>query len=239
MSVSIGDLSEQLADIVHTRSHHVVRVEGRARHASSGVVWSRDGLILTSNYTVEFEEDLQIGLADGSRVSAHLVGRDPGTDLALLRVEGVELSPPQWTLSDRARLGHIILTLARPGRTSRVAMGVISTLSGRWEVLPGIEIDRFIQTDCVTRAGFSGALVIDVSGMPIGLFSAGLLERDHVVLPVSTLQRAVSRILQGDGAPLQVAAAAAAAVVEVDDSSASVELSQLSRALDEEGGGAY
>ena len=204
------------------RAHHVVRVEGRARHASSGIVWSRDGLILASNYTIEFEDDILVGTADGSRHPAQLVGRDPGTDIALLRVEGADLMPPPWTLSDSARLGHLILTLARPGRTPRVALGVISTLSGRWEVMPGVEIDRFIQTDCVTRAGFSGSLVLDVNGMPVGMFSAGLLERDHVVLPVSTLQRSVSRILHGD--PPQLSSTASA------DSAASIDLAQSSRA---------
>lgn len=199
MSTSLGDFSEQLADLIHDNSPCVVRVEGRSRHASSGVIWSSDGYILTSNYTVEFDDEVIVGLPDGARHAAVLVGRDPGTDLALLKLdleEGVTLDAPTWVPQEDVRLGHLIMTLARPGRTLRSAMGIISTLSGRWAVLPGVEIERFIQSDCVTRAGFSGSLVIDVKGQAIGILSAGLLDRDHVILPSSTLEQAVSRILR-------------------------------------------
>jgi S1-C subfamily serine protease len=199
MSTSLGDFSEQLADLIHEHSSCVVRVEGRTRHASSGIIWSSDGYILTSNYTVEFEDEVIVGLPDGERHPAVLVGRDPGTDLALLKLEleeGVTLDAPTWMDQEEVRLGQIILTLARPGRTLRSAMGIISTLSGRWAVLPGVEIERFIQSDCVTRAGFSGSLVINVNGGAVGVLSAGLLDRDHVILPSSTLEQAVSRILR-------------------------------------------
>ncbi len=201
MSISLGDFSDQLANLIDDHAHLVVRVEGRSRHASTGVVWSSDGYILTSNYTVEFDDEVIVGLPNGDRVLSTLVGRDPGTDLALLKLEldgeeAVELGTPEWMPQEDVRLGNMILTLARPGRTLRSAMGIISTMSGRWAVLPGVEIERFIQSDCVTRAGFSGSLVIDVKGQAVGMLSAGLLDRDHVILPVSTLEQAVDRILR-------------------------------------------
>ena len=200
MGASLADFSEELCTLVQTCSNFVVRIEGRARHASTGVIWSSDGYVLTSNYTVEYNDAVVVGLPDGSRRSAELIGRDAGTDLALLKLEleheDERFAVPDWAAQEEIKLGHIVLTLARPGRTLRSAMGIISTLSGRWAVLPGVEIERFIQSDCVTRAGFSGSLVSHVDGKAFGILSAGLLERDHVILPSSTLHQAVARILQ-------------------------------------------
>lgn len=200
MTQSVQDFSEQLADTVQTRSQHVIRIEGRPRHASSGIVWSREGYIVTANYAVEFESPIIVGLPDGERVSAELVGRDHGTDIALLKItDEVELSAPAWTSLEGLRLGHMLTVIARPGRTARCAMGVVSTLSGRWQTPYGGFLDRYIQTDCLTRPGFSGGLVIDVHGMTIGMITAGLLHRDHIVVPVSTVRDAVERILAGGG----------------------------------------
>ncbi len=211
MGYSLSDFSDELCQLVQTSSDYVVRVEGRPRHASSGVIWSSDGYILTSNYTVEFEDGLMIGMPDGTRREATLVGRDPGTDLALLKIEssqeGEVFSVPDWAPQEEIRLGQIMITLARPGRTLRSAMGIISTLSGRWAVIPGVEIERFIQSDCVTRAGFSGSLVVSSNGQAMGILSAGLLERDHVILPSSTLHQAVARILQKEPPMLELSEA--------------------------------
>ena len=206
MSVSLGDFSSQLARLTQDRSRFVVRVEGRARHASTGVLWSSDGYVLTSNYTVEFEDQIAVGLPDGTTHTATLVGRDPGTDLALLKFdqEIAELHVPEWLPQEEIALGQVILTLARPGRTLRAAMGIVSTMSGRWAVLPGVEIERFIQSDCVTRAGFSGSLIVDAEGRALGILSAGLLDRDHVILPSSTLEQAVGRILHREPPMLDI-----------------------------------
>lgn len=195
MSYAAANLSEVIADMVQARSQHVVRVEGRPRHASSGIVWSREGLIVTANYAVEFEDQIAVGLPGGERVPAELIGRDPGTDVALLRVHGVPLNPAPWGSVDGVRLGHMVLMLARPGRTPRTAMGVVSTLSGQWQTPYGGLLDRYIQTDCLTRPGYSGGLLVDVQGRTIGMITAGLLHRDHIIVTSNTLRQAVSRIL--------------------------------------------
>lgn len=199
----LAAISEQLADLAQTSGQHIVRVEGRNHLASSGIVWSREGLIVTSNYALHFDEEIFIGLPNGDRVPATLIGRDPGTDVALLEVavnddEDEALTPPAWTTTQGTRLGHMILVLARPGRTLRCSSGIISTLSGQWRTPYGGILNRYVQTDAITRAGFSGGLVVDVAGRTVGMITSGLLDRDHIIVPTTTLGAAIVRILEGE-----------------------------------------
>jgi len=204
MQPSLAAISEQVADLAQTSGQHVVRVEGRSHLASSGILWSREGLIVTSNYALHFDEGIFVGLASGERVPATLVGRDPGTDVALLEiaVDDLDINPPGWTTTQGTRLGHMLLVLARPGRTLRCSSGVVSTLSGQWQTPFGGVLNRYIQTDAITRAGFSGGLVVDVAGRTLGMITSGLLDRDHIIVPTTTLGAAIVRILEGEEADL-------------------------------------
>ena len=202
MQPSLAAISEQIADLAQTAGQHVVRVEGRSHLASSGILWSREGLIITSNYALHFDDDIFVGLANGARVPATLVGRDPGTDVALLEIstEDLDINPPGWTTTQGTRLGHMLLVLARPGRTLRCSSGVVTTLSGQWQTPFGGVLNRYIQTDALTRAGFSGGLVVDVAGRTLGMITSGLLDRDHIIVPTTTLGAAIVRILEGEEA---------------------------------------
>ena len=84
---NLMSFSDALADAVASASNSVARIEARPRQPASGIVWRADGLILTADHVLERDEDLQVGLPDGRSVSAAIVGRDPSTDLALLRAE--------------------------------------------------------------------------------------------------------------------------------------------------------
>lgn len=96
----------------------------------------------------------------------------------------------------------MLLVLARPGRTLRCSSGVVSTLSGQWQTPFGGVLNRYIQTDAITRAGFSGGLVVDVAGRTLGMITSGLLDRDHIIVPTTTLGAAIVRILEGEEADL-------------------------------------
>ena len=87
-------LSEAFAAIVEKSSASVVRVEARRRSPSSGIVWSSDGLVVTAQHAVERDEEIEIGFFDGRTAEAKLVGRDPGSDVALLRVSATDLVVP-------------------------------------------------------------------------------------------------------------------------------------------------
>src|SRR5690349_18528553 len=108
------ELSESFANLVDSAARSVVRVDARHRFPASGAVWSTDGLIVTASHSVETEDEIEVGLADGTALPATLVGRDHGTDLALLRVEATGLARPQWLEPDALRVGHIVLSVSRP-----------------------------------------------------------------------------------------------------------------------------
>ena len=93
MSESLMNISDGMAAAVKAASASVVRVEGRRRLPASGIVWSSDGLILTASHVVRRDRGIKVGLADGQTLDAEVAGRDPSTDLALLRVEAGDLIP--------------------------------------------------------------------------------------------------------------------------------------------------
>ena len=103
------------ADAVALTGQSVVRVDGRHRQPASGIVWTSGGLIVTADHVVERDDDLTVGLADGRTVKAKLIGRDPGSDLALLQAEATGLTAIQR--SSTARVGSIALLVARRGRS--------------------------------------------------------------------------------------------------------------------------
>src|SRR5438094_4522215 len=96
MTAVLQQVSEALATTVATVSPSLVRVEARRRLPASGLVWSRDGVIVTTHHALEQDNNIRVGLHSGQTVAATLVGRDATTDLAVLRATNVELEPPPW-----------------------------------------------------------------------------------------------------------------------------------------------
>ncbi len=189
MSEILTKLSHELADVAESVGQSIVRVEGRRRQPASGIVWSADGLIITANHVLSRDDDLWVGLPDDHKVPAVLIGRDPTTDLALLRIEAKNLTLPEWLPPAELRVGRIAIALGRPGRKVQAALGVISALGEGWRSGGGGQIDQYIQADVVMYPGFSGGPLADASGRIAGLNSSGLLRDAAVSLPLSTLQR--------------------------------------------------
>src|SRR5262245_33882626 len=124
----LGAFSDALAGAVAQAGSAVVRVDARRRSGASGVVWAPGGLILTADHVLERDEDVTVGLPDGKTVSAAIVGRDPGSDLALLRAEGVDLAP--IGRGGAPQVGHLVLLVARPGAGLATSIGVVSAIGG-------------------------------------------------------------------------------------------------------------
>jgi S1-C subfamily serine protease len=197
---NVQQFSDALASAVEAAGASVVRIEGRHRGpASSGIVWSADGAIVTADHKIEREEGIEVGLPDGKKVPARLVGRDPGTDLAVLRAEASELTPATWIGTEGLKVGHLVLALSRPGETVRASLGVVAALGSEWRTRGGGRIDRYLATDVAHQRGFTGGLLIDVSGRGIGLNDAGLQRGQGVALPAATLQRVVEELLAHGG----------------------------------------
>jgi S1-C subfamily serine protease len=197
MTGNLQQVSDALAVAVETASASTVRIEARRRFPASGIVWSSDGVIVTAHHVVEQEDAIQIGLADGQTVAATLVGRDPTTDVAVVRVQTVELTPPAWVEveANRLRVGHLVLAVGRPGRTVQATLGVINTLGDSWRTSAGGSIDRYVQTDVVMYPGFSGGPLLNAAGEVVGMSTSGLLRDASLTVPVPTLRRVVEMLL--------------------------------------------
>ena len=184
-----------MADLVVTASPAIVRVEGRRRLPASGVIWSADGLIVTANHVVERDDGLKVGLDGGDSQEAELVGRDPASDIALLRVPASDLAAPAWVGADDLNVGNLVLALGRPGRTVQATLGIISALGDAWRSPSGRTIDRYLQTDVAMYPGFSGGPLVVPGGSFAGINTSGLLHGISITVPAQTIGLVVDSLL--------------------------------------------
>ena len=194
----LGIFSDRLADVIERAGQSIVRVDARRRQSASGVLWSVDGLVLTADHVLERDEDLAVQLPDGRKVSARIVGRDPGTDLALLRAEGAGSTPIEH--GGAPRIGALALLVARPDGQLATSIGVVSALGGPARTTRGGRLEGFIRTDATFYPGFSGGPLVDTSGRMIGLATSyfGQGQGSGLVIPLEAVQR-VTAALQSHG----------------------------------------
>ena len=186
-------------EMLETVSRSVVTVDGRRGYALSGVVYRVD-LVVTTSRAVE-EEAVQVGTADGRTLSATLVGHDPATDLALLRLDGVEteeaeLEPATWAETDALKVGQTVFRIGRPGDGLRVTKGILGGLGGVWHTAWGGRLDARIYTDAATFRGFSGGPLVTLNGEVVGLNTAALNRAGDATIPSATVKRVVGALLE-------------------------------------------
>lgn len=190
----LARLSDDLAAAVERAGASVVTVNARRRMPATGLVWSEDGLIVTANHVVERDEEITIGLPDGRDLPATLVGRDTGSDIALLRVEATGLTPaPRSTFG--AKIGHFVLAVGRPGASGPMAShGVVSVVGGAWRTPQGGSFDGYIRADVAMLPGFSGGPLVDARGDILGLNSSSLGRGGGLTVPVAAIDQVVSSL---------------------------------------------
>ncbi len=186
-------LSDALASAVETAGASVVRVEGRCVGAS-GTVWSSDGVIVTAHHAIGRAERLSVGFGDGRVLEASVAGRDPSSDVAVLRVDAKELTPARWFDGEGLKVGHLALPLARPGRGVRATLGIVSALGDSFRTPTGATFDRYIEVDGSLPRGFSGGPLVDAQGRALGINTAGVT-RGGATVPTATLRRVVTELL--------------------------------------------
>lgn len=191
---ALRDLSAALAEVVAEAASSVVRVEGRRKRGGTGVAWSQDGVIVTADHVLE-DDAMQVGLPEGDVTQARVVGRDPSTDLAVLRIEGPGARPTPWGDLEDVRVGHLVLALGRPGQTIRARLGIVSVLGEGWRLPGGGEVDRYLESDVGVGPGFSGGPLLDVQGRVLGINTAVLPGRRTIAIPAGTVRRVVPALL--------------------------------------------
>ena len=165
---ALSDLSRDIAGILERAAAGIVRVDARPNRPATGIVWA-DGLVLTADHVIERDDAIQIS-AGGAAVKAAVAGRDPGTDLALLKTDGLTASPLARAASADVRIGHLVLAAGRANEL-QVSLGIVSGLSGAFRSWRGGETERLIETTAELLPGFSGGPLLDADGRVIGINS--------------------------------------------------------------------
>ncbi len=194
MANELSDWSSQLAAVVARSAPSVVAVHARPRFSSSGVFW-RPGIVVTAAHTIRDEEEIQVTLPDGSNATAFLVGRDPGTEVAVLRVEGVAEFPTPRRATVPS-VGNLLLVVGRSKDSGvNASMGIVSAVSGSWRTWRGGRLDHYIRLDVTLYPGSSGAVAVNVDGEAIGIVTSALSRIAGVAIPAATIDRVVEEIV--------------------------------------------
>jgi S1-C subfamily serine protease len=195
LNEQLSALSQELANAVEKTSNLVVAINARWRFPASGVLW-RPGIVVTADHTIKREDDIAVTIPSGHDVTATVVGRDSGTDLAVLRIPesigGIE--PGNATLPS---VGTLALAVGRsPEHGVSAAMGIVSTVSGPWRTWRGGMLDNLVKLDVSLYPGLSGAAVVDTGGQIHGLATSGLSRFAALLIPASTINRHVDELLR-------------------------------------------
>jgi S1-C subfamily serine protease len=187
-------LDQALAAAVSTVAPSVVFVS-RGRTGGSGIAWSED-LVITSSFHTPDRTTVGIATADGNldERDAEVIGRDAGTDVALLRVSGGGLAPATFRELGTLAVGNLALAVGRPGRTARASLRAIGVLGPDVRTPYGGKLDRYIESDRQIPRGFAGGPLIDSDGQVIGMNTRTLLRGTDLAIPTATLQRVVAEL---------------------------------------------
>lgn len=173
--------------------------------AGSGVIISPDGYIVTNNHVIENFDEIEVTTLGGENYSAEVVGRDPATDLAVIKVEAKNLPIMDYANSDEAKVGEWVLAVGNPYEKLRstVTAGIISAKGRDLNILKGEKtIESFIQTDAAVNPGNSGGALVDVQGRLLGINTAIYSETGAYVgysfaVPSNLLKKVVEEIMKG------------------------------------------
>jgi len=194
MTNEMAALSNELAAAVERAGRAVVAVHARPRFSSSGVFW-RPGVIVTAEHTIRREEEITVTLPGGTNAPATLAGSDPGTDLAVLKVDaaGHESATPAGAPPVP---GNLALSIGRSEDSGvNATMGIVSAVSGSWRTWRGGRLDHYIRLDLTLYPGSSGGLVVNTAGEALGIATSALSRIAGVAIPRTTVDRVVDEIL--------------------------------------------
>src|SRR6266542_2910464 len=187
MTNTLGEFSSGLVAAVEKAGASTILVDARKRYPASGIAYTED-LVLTADHVVTREENIKVGLADGKSLAATIAGRDPGSDLALLRLAEKALTPAKT--SDDVKVGQLVLALGRPNNEGmQASWGIVTAISGPTRTFKGGMLDEYVRTETTPYPGFSGGPLVNTEGEVLGLNTSGLTRGSSLTIPVKVAWR--------------------------------------------------
>ena len=192
MPGSLVEFSNEIADAVERAGAFVVGVLEGGREGVSGTV-VREGVAITAEHTIRGRDEVTVVLPSGDEVRAAVAGRDPGTDIALLKLPA---TPERARMAASLRVGEIVLLVGRRGAEGLAATyGIISAVGGPWRTWQGASIERSLRLDLNPFVGFSGGPIVNSAGEVLGMATSGA-RRSVLTIPLGTLDRVVDQLIQ-------------------------------------------
>jgi S1-C subfamily serine protease len=192
---TLSALSESMADAVEKAGKSTVLVDGRERFPASGILYAADQ-VLTADHVVERTDDIRVMLPDGKELSATLAGRDPGNDLALLRLESAGGQIPELA-EGPGRVGQLVMALGRPFPDGiQASLGIVSAVGGPVRTHRGGLLEGHIRTDAIPYPGFSGGPLVDAAGRVLGINTSGLGMGQSLAIPTGVAWRAAASLAE-------------------------------------------
>jgi serine protease Do len=176
---------------------------GARQGTGSGVIYTSDGYIITNNHVVDFADEFEVTLHDNREFKARLVGRDPNTDMAVIKIDASDLPAIELGNSDDVKVGEWVLAVGNPfDLSSTVTAGIVSAKGRDINIIQSnMAIESFIQTDAAVNPGNSGGALVDVSGRLIGINSAiatptGTFAGYSFAIPVNLAKRIADDLMK-------------------------------------------
>jgi len=189
---AMTELSNALGDAVASAASGVVAVLHGPCETTTGVVYD-DHHILTAAHHLEQEGTLEVRVGD-ERAPATVVGTDPASDVAVLRVERT-LTPLTRANDDALRAGNLVVAVSQGARGGRARLGIVSRVGGPFRLGGGTRVERYVETDIPPTPGLSGSALVDANGALVGVNATGFVRGVLVTLPLSALAPVVDSIV--------------------------------------------
>jgi S1-C subfamily serine protease len=189
---ALAALSDSTAQLVERTARSVVAVHSGGRWPASGIHW-RSGIVVTAEEVLERDENIKLTLPGGRLVEASLAGRDPTTDVAVLRFQPDGL-PVAATTNAAPRAGDLVLAVGNREGSSLAALGIVALAGGPWHSARGGTIDNFIRLDLALSPVGEGGALVDAHGQVMAMTVLGPRHR-AIAIPASTIERAVDQLL--------------------------------------------
>jgi S1-C subfamily serine protease len=185
--------SDHAAQLVERTAAGVVAVHGGGRRSSSGIHW-RAGIVVTAEEVLERDEGIKITLAGGRIVDATLAGRDPTTDVAVLRFQPDGLAAAPTIDAASLRAGNIVLAIGNHQGAPVASLGIVAVAGGAWHSARGGAIDSLIRLDMGLSLAAEGGALVDAQGRVVGMAVLGPRRR-VLAIPTATIDRVVDQLL--------------------------------------------